>query len=33
MSACVEVVESGLAVTVQDAGRTGYRHIGVPVSG
>lgn len=33
MSACVEVVESGIAVTLQDRGRTGYRRIGVPVSG
>ncbi|RIX44032.1 MAG: biotin-dependent carboxyltransferase family protein [Rhodocyclales bacterium GT-UBC] len=33
MSACVEVVESGIAVTLQDLGRTGYRNIGVPVSG
>ncbi len=33
MSATVEVVEAGLAVTIQDRGRTGYRNIGVPVSG
>ena len=33
MSALVEVVESGLSVTIQDRGRFGYRNIGVPVSG
>ena len=33
MSAIIEVVEAGLSVTVQDKGRTGYRNIGVPVSG
>ncbi|HLO65350.1 MAG TPA: biotin-dependent carboxyltransferase family protein [Azonexus sp.] len=33
MSALVEVTEAGLAVTVQDRGRYGYRNIGVPVSG
>lgn len=33
MSAIVEVVEAGLAVTIQDRGRNGYRNIGVPVSG
>lgn len=33
MSACVEVVDAGLAVSIQDRGRTGYRNIGVPVSG
>ena len=33
MSAVVEVVDSGLAVSIQDRGRTGYRNIGVPVSG
>ena len=33
MSAIVEVVDAGLAVTIQDRGRTGYRNIGVPVSG
>lgn len=32
-SAALEVVEPGLAVTVQDRGRFGYRDIGVPVSG
>ncbi len=33
MSALVEVVEAGLAVTIQDRGRSGYRNIGVPLSG
>lgn len=33
MSALVEVSEAGLAVTIQDRGRYGYRSIGVPVSG
>lgn len=33
MSAIVEVVEAGLAVSIQDRGRTGYRKLGVPVSG
>jgi 5-oxoprolinase (ATP-hydrolysing) subunit C len=33
VSGVLEVVESGLAVTVQDRGRFGYRDIGVPVSG
>lgn len=33
MSGLVEVVEAGLAVTIQDAGRIGYRNIGVPLSG
>lgn len=33
MSAVVEVVDAGLAVSVQDRGRTGFRNIGVPVSG
>jgi biotin-dependent carboxylase-like uncharacterized protein len=33
MSALVEVVDAGLAVTIQDRGRFGYRNIGVPVSG
>jgi len=33
MNACVEVVDAGLAVSIQDRGRTGYRNIGVPVSG
>ncbi|HJV25235.1 MAG TPA: biotin-dependent carboxyltransferase family protein [Aromatoleum sp.] len=33
MSGVVEIVDSGLAVSVQDRGRTGYRNIGVPVSG
>jgi biotin-dependent carboxylase-like uncharacterized protein len=33
MSGVVEVVDTGLAVSIQDRGRTGYRNIGVPVSG
>lgn len=33
MSGLVEVVASGVANTVQDLGRMGYRHLGVPVSG
>lgn len=33
MSALIEVVDSGLAVTIQDLGRPGYRSIGVPLSG
>lgn len=33
MNAIVEVIDAGLAVSVQDRGRTGYRNIGVPVSG
>lgn len=33
MSAAVEVVDAGHAVTVQDRGRFGYRGLGVPVSG
>lgn len=33
MSALLEVTEAGLGVTVQDRGRTGYRDIGVPLSG
>lgn len=33
MNAIVEIVDAGLAVSVQDRGRMGYRNIGVPVSG
>ena len=33
MSALLEVLDAGVAVTVQDAGRIGYRRLGVPVSG
>lgn len=33
MSGLLEVVDGGLAVTVQDCGRKGYRDIGVPLSG
>lgn len=33
MSGLVEVVDAGVAVTIQDRGRRGYRSIGVPVSG
>lgn len=29
----LEVIEAGLAVTIQDNGRLGYRHIGVPIAG
>jgi 5-oxoprolinase (ATP-hydrolysing) subunit C len=33
VNAQLEVVDSGLAVSVQDRGRFGYRRLGVPVSG
>jgi 5-oxoprolinase (ATP-hydrolysing) subunit C len=33
MSAILEVIDGGVAVTVQDRGRPGFRSIGVPVSG
>lgn len=33
MSGLIEVVDAGVAVTVQDGGRPGYRSIGVPLSG
>jgi biotin-dependent carboxylase-like uncharacterized protein len=33
MSAMLEAIDGGVAVTVQDRGRLGYRSIGVPVSG
>jgi biotin-dependent carboxylase-like uncharacterized protein len=33
MSAMLEAIDGGVAVTVQDRGRPGYRSIGVPVSG
>lgn len=33
MSALIEVIDSGLSVTIQDRGRPGYRSIGVPLSG
>lgn len=33
MNAVVEVIDGGTAVAVQDCGRTGYRSLGVPVSG
>jgi len=33
MHALIEVLAAGQAVTLQDRGRFGYRHIGVPVSG
>ena len=29
----VEVIKPGLFTTIQDKGRTGYRRVGVPVSG
>src|SRR5262249_55159220 len=32
-NAMLEAVDGGMAVTVQDRGRPGYRNIGVPVSG
>lgn len=32
-TACFEVVEPGLQTTVQDLGRTGFEHLGVPRSG
>ena len=31
--AALEIVSGGIGVSIQDAGRTGYRSIGVPVSG
>lgn len=33
MSATFELIQAGLGNTIQDEGRTGYRHQGVPVSG
>jgi len=33
VSGLLEVVESGVLVSIQDQGRPGYRDIGVPVSG
>jgi biotin-dependent carboxylase-like uncharacterized protein len=33
MSACLHVVTPGLLSTIQDRGRLGYQHLGVPVSG
>lgn len=33
MSAAIEIVESGIASTIQDRGRAGYAHLGVPPSG
>jgi biotin-dependent carboxylase-like uncharacterized protein len=33
MNAMLEAVDGGMAVTVQDRGRPGYRNIGVPLSG
>ena len=29
----IKVLQAGLATTVQDAGRTGYYHLGIPLSG
>ena len=29
----LEVIQPGFGTTVQDAGRTGYRHMGIPLSG
>jgi hypothetical protein len=31
--AALEILSSGIGISIQDAGRTGYRSIGVPVSG
>lgn len=33
MSAVLRILEPGLLTTVQDLGRTGYQHLGVPTSG
>jgi biotin-dependent carboxylase-like uncharacterized protein len=33
MTACLHVVAPGLLTTIQDRGRVGYQHLGVPVSG
>ena len=33
MSAAIEVVEAGIASTIQDRGRAGFAHLGVPPSG
>ncbi|MFM6985648.1 MAG: biotin-dependent carboxyltransferase family protein [Hydrogenophaga sp.] len=33
MSGCLEIVQPGIGTTVQDAGRTGHRHHGLPVAG
>lgn len=33
MNAMIEIVEPGLATTVQDLGRIGYYHVGIPQSG
>lgn len=33
MNACLEIHSPGLGVSIQDAGRRAYRHIGVPLSG
>lgn len=33
MSALIEIAQAGIGATVQDAGRTGHRHQGVPLSG
>jgi len=32
-AACVEVIQAGALTTIQDAGRPGYAHLGVPRSG
>jgi allophanate hydrolase subunit 2 len=29
----IEVLDSGFYTSIQDEGRKGYRHLGVPVSG
>ncbi len=33
MSGCLRVASAGLLTTIQDRGRSGYQHLGVPVSG
>ncbi len=33
MSACLRVLSPGLMTTIQDRGRVGYQHLGVPASG
>jgi len=33
MSAALRILEPGLLTTVQDLGRIGYQHLGVPTSG
>ena len=33
MSALAEILKPGLHTTIQDGGRAGFRHLGVPLSG